>query len=84
MGKIKRSHKALMIYEAGFIYCKRHDLNYERFDEDVLSIVLGEENVEYDNICDDLRKYRYYETYKLVELTEEEYDLCVSKFGESK
>ena len=35
MRKLKRSHKNLFILEAGYIYCKRHNLNYETFIDDV-------------------------------------------------
>lgn len=72
-----------MIIEAGFIYCKRHNLNYETFIDNVF---MTEEfdcssGTEFDNICQDLRSYRYYEKYNPKTITDEEYDLCVEKFG---
>jgi len=32
---LKRTHKNLMILEAGYVYCKRHNLNYQTFIDDV-------------------------------------------------
>lgn len=29
---LKRDYKNLMILEAGYIYCKRHDINYDTFE----------------------------------------------------
>lgn len=80
---LKHSHKNLMIIEAGYIYCVRHNLNQDTFIDDVL---LSEqfntsENSEFDNICEDLRCYRCFESYKLIEITDAEYDMCVDKFG---
>lgn len=82
---LKRSHKNLMIFEAGFIYCKRRNINYDE-DEFIYGILMSdsfdcEENSEFDNICKDLRCFRYFETYKLIEITEQEYDECVDKFN---
>jgi hypothetical protein len=80
---LKRSHKNLMIIEASYIYCKRHNLEYEKFIEDVFMKADFDtsEGSEFDNICKDLRMARYYNSYKLVEITDEEYDICVDKFG---
>ena len=85
MRKIKLTHKNLMIFEAGYIYCIRHNLIYDKFEEILLSESFDVDNdSEYDNLCQDLRKYRRFKDYELVEMTEEEYELCIDKFGESK
>lgn len=80
---LKRDHKNLMILEAGYIYCKRHDINYDTFE----SVFIKEgfdckEGSEFDNICKDLRFYRYYDSHKLIEITDDEYEMCVDMFGE--
>lgn len=81
--RIKRTHKNLMIFEAGFIYCKRHELDYETFENIFMSEEFdSSENGEFDNLCKDLRCYRHHPNYELIEMTEEEYSLCVIKFGE--
>ena len=85
MRKLKTNPKNLMICEAGYIYCKRHELNYETFIDDVFLTdeSLTDEQSEFDNICKDLRCYRYYDWYKLIEITDAEYGMCVDKFGEN-
>jgi hypothetical protein len=82
--KLKRSHKNLMILEAGYIYCKRHNLNYETFIDDVFmkEEFHSEEESEFNNICNDLRCYKYFDSYKLIEITEDEYDMCVEEFNQ--
>jgi len=84
MKKLKRTHKNLMIFEAGFIYCKRHNLEYDTFIDDVFMTeeFNCEENSEYDNICKDLRFYKF-NSYKLIEITEDEYESVVDEFGEN-
>jgi hypothetical protein len=42
----------------------------------------SKEGSEFDNICKDLRYYRYFDSYTLVEITEDEYEMCIDKFGE--
>ena len=78
---LKRTRKSLMIIEAGYIYCLRHNLDTDTFIDDVFlqEDFDSSENSEYDNICKDLRAYRYIENYKLIEITESEYNLCVLK-----
>lgn len=80
---LKLEHKNLALFEAGFLYCKRHNLDYETFD---IMYMLDEfdssENSEFDKICKDLRSYRKNKSYSLVEITEDEYDECVNKFNE--
>ena len=73
-----------MVLEAGFIYCKRHNLNNETFIDDVFMSEQFDcsEGSEFDNICNDLRMYRYFDSYTLTELTEDEYEMCVNEFGE--
>jgi hypothetical protein len=85
MRKLKRSHKNLMIIEASYIYCKRHNLDYETFIDDVFMTEQfnTSEGSEFDNICKDLRFYRYFDSYKLIEITDDEYEMCVDKFGEN-
>ena len=80
---LKRSHKNLMVIEAGHVYCLRHNIDEETFIDGVFMSedFHSEENSEFDNMCKDLRSYRYNENYKLTELTESEYDLCVEKYG---
>ncbi len=41
------------------------------------------EGSEFDNICKDLRCYKYHESYNLIEITNNEYDMCVDKFGDN-
>jgi hypothetical protein len=84
MRKLKRSHKNLMVIEAGCVYCKRHRLDYETFFDDVFMSCEfnSREGSEFDNICKDLRFHRYLDSYKLVEITEYEYEMCIDKFGE--
>jgi hypothetical protein len=84
MRKLKRSHKNLMVIEAGCVYCKRHGLDYETFFDDVFMSYEfdSREGSEFDNICKDLRFYRYLDSYTLVEITEDEYEMCIDKFGE--
>lgn len=87
MRKLKRSHKGLFILEAGFIYCKRKNIKYT--DDTFIDDIFMSENFdtsagsEFDNICQDLRYYRYSNSYMPKELTEEEYELCIDEFGEN-
>jgi hypothetical protein len=37
---------------------------------------------EFDNICKDLRMYRHFDSYKLIEITDE-YEICIDEFGEN-
>jgi len=41
------------------------------------------EGSEFDNISKDLRDYKYQDSYKLIEITDEEYEMCVNEFGEN-
>jgi hypothetical protein len=84
MRKLKRSHKNLMILEAGYIYCKRHNLNYETFIDEVFMTeeFHSDEESEFNRIYVDLRYYKYLDSYKLIEITEDEYEICVDKFVE--
>jgi hypothetical protein len=53
MRKLKRSHKNLMIIEASYIYCKRHNLDYETFIDNVFMTERfqdSSEGSEFDNI----------------------------------
>ena len=86
MKKLKISHKALMIIEASFIYCNRHNLNYDNFIDDVFMTEEfdSSENSEFDNICNDLRHYRQSDTYKLKEISIQEYDACVDRFNNKR
>ena len=83
--KLKRTHKNLMLDEASFLYCKRHNINLtldEFFDQIFMTEDFDKEG-EWDKIAKDLSFYKQstvYE-YELKEITEEEYDLCVKKFG---
>jgi len=81
---LKRSHKNLMIIEASYIYCKRHNLFYDTFIDKVFMAENfdSSEGGEFDNICKDLRCYKN-SSYKLIEITDEEYEMCVDKFGEN-
>ncbi len=36
---------------------------------------------EFDNICKDLRSFRYFDSYKLIEISEKEYEDCVDFFN---
>ena len=42
------------------------------------------EGSEFDNICNDLRMYRHFDSHNLIELTEDEYEMCVNEFGEDQ
>jgi hypothetical protein len=85
MGKLKRSHKNLMVLEASYIYCKRHNLNYDTFIDEVFMTeeFHSEEESEFNRICSDLRCYKYFDSYRLIEITDDEYEMCVDKFGEN-
>ena len=75
-----------MIIEASYIYCKRHNLDYETFIDNVFMTERfqdSSEGSEFDNICKDLRCYKYFDSYKLIEITDGEYEMCVDKFGEN-
>ena len=82
---LNRSHKNLMIIEASYIYCKRHNLEYETFIDGVFMTdgFDSSEVSEFDNICKDLRCYKYFDSYKLMEITDDEYNVCVDNFGEN-
>ena len=87
MKKLKRSHKNLFILEAGYIYCKRRGIEYN-VDKFISNIFMTEsfdssEGSEFDNICKDLRFYKFVDSYKLTEITEDEYEKCVDEFGEN-
>ncbi len=73
-----------MIIETSYVYCKRHNLDYKTFFDDVFMSCEfnSREGSEFDNICKDLRFYKYLDSYKLVEITEDEYEMCIDKFGE--
>jgi hypothetical protein len=85
MKKLKRTHKNLMISEASYIYCKRHNLDYNTFIDDVFMNDQFDcsDGSEFDNICKDLRYYTYSDSYKLIEITNDEYEMCIDKFGEN-
>lgn len=81
---LKRTHKSLFWIEACYIYCKRHNIDYDTFIDNDLFLSDDfdcSENSEFDRICKDLRCYRYFESHKLIEITDDEYDMCVDKFG---
>ena len=84
MRKLKRSHKNLMIIEASYIYCKRHNLDYETFIDKILMTESfdSSEGSEFDNMCKDLRMYRHFNSHKLIEITDDEYEMCINEFGQ--
>jgi hypothetical protein len=59
-----------MVLEACYIYCKRHNLDYECFIDDVFMSEQfdSSEGSEFDNICKDLRCYKYFDSHKLIEM----------------
>jgi hypothetical protein len=75
-----------MIIEAGYIYCKRHGLNYNTFIDDVFMTEQFDSSggSEFDKICEDLRCYKYFDSHKLIEITDDEYEMCIDKFGVDK
>ena len=75
---LKKDYKGLMIIEAEFIYSKRHNINNKLFIGDVF---LSDGFDEIDDICSDLRFHRVIANYTLKTITDEEYDMCVEKFG---
>lgn len=85
MRKLKRNHKNLFILEAGFIYCKRRDIEYSdnKFVDEIFMTegFDSSEGSEFDNICKDLRCYRYFDSYELIEISEDEYEMCVDEFN---
>ena len=85
--KLKRSHKNLFILEAGYIYCKRRGIeyNYDKLTDEIFMTESFDcsEGSEFDNICKDLRCYKYFDSHKLVEITDNEYEMCVDEFGEN-
>ncbi len=83
MRKLKRSDKNLFILESGYIYCKRRGIEYND-DKFIDEIFMAESfgSIEFDNICKDLRMYRHFDSYVLVEITKDEYEMCVDEFGE--
>ena len=86
MRKLKRTHKNLFILEAGYIYCKRRGIEYndDKFDEIFMTESFDmSEGSEFDNICKDLRLYKCVDSYKLIEITDNEYEMCVDEFGEN-
>jgi len=84
MRKLNISHKALMIFEASYIYCTRHHLKYETFIDDVYMTENfdSSDNSEFNKIGKDLRSYRHSPSYKLTEITDQEYETCIDYFGE--
>ena len=87
MRKLKRDYKKLMILEAGYIYCKRRGIEYsdDKFIDEILMTEQFDsiEASEFDNICKDLRCYKYLDSYKLIEITDDEYEMCIDEFGEN-
>jgi len=86
MRKLKKSHKNLFILEAGYIYCKRRGIEYsdDKFIDEIFMTESfdSSEGSEFDNMCKDLRMYRHFDLYSLIEITEDEYEMCVDEFGE--
>jgi len=87
MRKLKRSYKNLFILEAGYIYCKRRGIEYNDYkftDEIFMSESFdSSKGSEFDNIIKDLRSYRHFDSYKLIEITDDEYEMCIDEFGEN-
>jgi hypothetical protein len=86
MGKIlKRQHKNLFIFEAGYIWCKRRGIEYtdDGFIDDIFMAGDFEcmSGSEFDNICKDLRSFRHFDSYNLIEISEKEYEDCVDFFN---
>ena len=76
-----------MIREAGYIYCKRRGIEYsdDKFIDEILMTEQFDsiDASEFDNICKDLRCYKYLDSYKLIEITDDEYEMCIDEFGEN-
>lgn len=76
-----------MVLEAGYIYCKRRGIEYsdDRFIDGIFMTEQfdSSEGSEFDNICKDLRCYKYLDSYKLIEITDDEYEMCIDEFGEN-
>lgn len=83
MKRLKKTHKNLMFIESEYLYCLRHKIETsEIFEELFLSDNFDcGEGSEYDNICKDLRFFRRIDGYELKEISVEEYELCITKFG---
>jgi len=89
--KLKQSHKNLRIEEAGFIYCHRRNINWD-FDHFIEKTFLNEDfdkdNDEFERITKDIRYRdsldRFRPSESLGELTDEEWELILNKFGYDK
>lgn len=80
---LKRTYKSLFLIEAYYIYCIRYNIEFCFDGVESIFMLEGDKKKEFDSIIEDLRHYRNgtYE-YKLTEITEDEYELCIDKFGE--
>ena len=76
---LKRMSKNLFLCEASFVYAKRYGKEFDDFDDIWLSDDVND--IEYDNICKDLRKFRRNKDYELQYITLEEYKMCLEEFG---
>lgn len=80
MEKLKIPYKGLLIYEAGYIYFKRHNLDFTDFDNIIFEIDSLDKG-EFKKISDDLRYYLYKSNYVLQEITLQEYKEVVELFN---
>jgi hypothetical protein len=78
MRRLKKSYKNIMLYEAAYVYCLRHDLDYNNVDDFILDL-MGKD--DFEGIMKDLRCHRRMADYQLAHITEEEYELCINEFG---
>ena len=87
----KKSHKNLRLVEGSFIYCRRHELenNFELFMDNHFMKEGFDGDKEFEKILTDIRwrsmnrivdeKHSW-----IHELTEEEWNLLLEKFGEDE
>lgn len=62
-----------------------HPYNDDKFIDDIFMTEGFDsgQGSEFDNICKDLRCYKYFDSHKLIEITEDEYEMCIDEFGEN-
>jgi len=82
---LKISHKAIMIFEASYIYCKRHNIDLDP-DTFITDVYVPSDNKdmdkEIDDICKDLRSFRRSSfDYELRHITVDEYEMCYDYFN---
>ena len=79
---LNRTHKNLMLFEASYVYMKRHSIRMS-IDDFIEKVYLNEDfkgDIEFEAISKDIRNFRVRDSYVLSEITEAEYDDCYDNF----